>query len=219
MPILEDSPLQFDQRDDFNVKTMNLPALKRPTVPTVKRFTLEDYHRLSELGFFGEPDRVELIRGELVDMAAKGRSHEVCLTKLIRELLKLISDWATVRCQLPITLPSASEPEPDFTIVKNRPDDYLDAHPQPEEVLLVIEISGYSLSYDQETKLSLYAEYGIQNYWIFNLIESVLEIYGEPYQKLQGFGYRTKRVFLPNEAVALPHFSDLILELSRVFPQ
>ncbi len=105
MLILKDSPLQFDQRDDFNVTTMNLPALKRPNVPTVKRFTLEDYHRLGELGFFGEHDRVELIRGELFEMAAKGRPHEVCLTKLIRELLKLVSDRATIRCQSPITLP------------------------------------------------------------------------------------------------------------------
>ncbi len=219
MPILKDSPLQFDQRDDFDVKTMNLPTLKRPNVPTVKRFTLEDYHRLSELGFFGESDRVELIRGELVDMAAKGRLHEVCLTKLIRELPKLVSDRATIRCQSPIILPSTSEPEPDFTIVKNRPDDYLDSHPHAEEVLLVIEISDSSLSYDQETKLSLYAEYGVENYWIFNLIESVLETYSEPYQKLQGFSYRIKQVFLPDETIALPHFPDLILELSRVFPQ
>ena len=219
MLILKDSPLQFDQRDDFDVTTMNLPALKRPNVPTVRRFTLEDYYRLGELGFFKEHDRVELIRGELVDMAAKGRLHEVCLTKLIRELLKLVCDWATIRCQSPITLPSTSEPEPDFTIVKNRPDDYLASHPHPEDVLLVIEISDSSLSYDQETKLSLYAEYGIQNYWIFNLIESVLETYSEPYQKFQGFSYRIKRVFSPNEAIALPYFSDLILELSRVFPQ
>ena len=198
---------------------MNLPAIKRPNAPAVKRFTLEDYHYLEELGFFGESDRVELIRGELINMAAKGRSHEVCLTKLIRELFKLVSDRATIRCQSPITLPSASEPEPDFTIVKNRPDDYLDAHPDPDDVLLVIEISDSSLSYDQETKLSLYAECGIQTYWIFNLMESVLETYGEPYPKLQGFGYRAKRVLLPNESVALPHFADLILELSRVFPQ
>jgi Uma2 family endonuclease len=196
---------------------MNLSSNKRTSSPTVKRFTLEEYHRLGELGFFAESDRVELIRGELVTMAAKGTAHEVCLTKLIRELPKLLSDRATVRCQSPIIF-SNSEPEPDFTIVKNRADDYLKSHPKPEDVLLLVELSDSSLTYDQETKLSLYAEHNIQDYWIFNLLENVLETYSQPYQRLQGFGYQVKRVWLANERIALPHFSDLILDLAKTFP-
>ncbi|MGV0023653.1 Uma2 family endonuclease [Phormidesmis priestleyi] len=197
---------------------MNLPIAKSPSQPTVKRFTLDEYHRLSELGFFAETDRVELIRGELVYMAAKGTAHEACNRKLIRELPKLIGDRATLQDQSPITMPTDGEPEPDFAVVKNRDDDYVSTHPKPEDVLLLIEISDSSLSYDQETKLSLYAENKIQHYWIFNLLENVLETYSEPYQKLQGFGYRVKRVLLANEAVALPHFPDLILDLSKTFP-
>ncbi len=197
---------------------MNLSTGKRAQAPTIKRFTLEEYHRLSELGFLTEGDRIELIRGELVYMAAKGTAHEVCLTKLIRALPKLLSDQATVRCQSPILL-TGSEPEPDFTIVKNRSDDYLESHPNSADVWLLIEISDSSLTYDQETKLSLYAENNIQDYWIFNLLENILETYSEPYQKFQGdFGYQIKRVLLPNEAIALPHFPDLILDLSKTFP-
>ncbi len=195
-----------------------ISADKRVQVPTIKRFTVEEYHRLGELGFLAEGDRIELIRGELVYMAAKGTAHEVCLTKLIRELPRLLSDQATVRCQSPIIL-SKSEPEPDFTIVKNRSDDYLESHPNSADVWLLIEISDSSLTYDQETKLSLYAENNIQDYWIFNLLENVLETYSEPYQNWQGeFGYRLKRVVLPNEAIALSHFPDLILDLSKTFP-
>ncbi|KAM3096152.1 Uma2 family endonuclease [Phormidesmis sp. 146-35] len=196
---------------------MNLPITKSPSQPTVKRFTVDEYHRLSELGFFAEGDRIELIRGELVYMAAKGTSHEVCLTKLIRALPQLLSDRATVRCQSPIIL-SNSEPEPDFTIVTNRSDDYLESHPKPEDVLWLIELSDASLTYDQETKLNLYAEHNIQDYWIFNLLENVLETYREPYQKSQGFGYRVKRVLLPNEGLTLPYFPDLTLDLSKAFP-
>jgi Uma2 family endonuclease len=196
---------------------MNLPTTTSSSQPTVKRFTLDEYHRLGELGFFDQNDRIELIRGELVTMAAKGTSHEVCLTKLIRELPKLLSDRATVRCQSPIIL-SDSEPEPDFTIVKNRSDDYLDSHPSSEDILLLIEISDSSLTYDQETKLSLYAEHNIQDYWIFNLLENVLEIYSQPYQKPQGFGYRVRQVLLANEGTTLPHFPDLVLDLSKTFP-
>jgi Uma2 family endonuclease len=188
-------------------------------VPTLKRFTIEEYHRLTELGFFHEDDRIELIQGQLIHMAAKGTAHEACNRKLLRELPRLLGNRATLQNQSPITLPNDGEPEPDFAIVRNRPDDYLSAHPSPGDVLLVIEISDSSLTYDQETKLEMYAEDGIQDYWIFNLLDRVLEMYSEPYQKSASeFGYRLKRVALPNERVKLPQFSELELDLSIVFP-
>lgn len=185
----------------------------------LKRFTLDEYHRLAELGFLGEDDRVELIRGQIVEMTAKGTAHEVCITRLLRELPKLMSDRATLRCQSPIVLPPDNEPELDFTIVQNRADDYLSSHPQPVDILLVIEISDSSLSYDHEIKLPLYAEAGISDYWIFDLVENQLEVYSEPYQDLQyKFGYSTKRIVLPNKAIALPCFPNLVLDLVKVFP-
>ncbi|HEY9708445.1 MAG TPA: Uma2 family endonuclease, partial [Oculatellaceae cyanobacterium] len=147
-------------------------------------------------------------------------AHEVCITRLLRELPKLISDRATIRCQSPIVLPTHSEPEPDFTIVQNRDDDYLNSHPEPEDVLLVIEISDYSLSYDKEVKLPLYAEAGISDYWVFNLVDNQLEVYSEHYQDLQGkFGYSAKRIILPNKVVAVSCFPELSLDLSKVFPR
>ena len=188
-------------------------------VPTLKRFTIEEYHRLTESGFFQGDDRIELIQGQLIHMAAKGTAHSVCSTRLNRQLMKLLGDRATLRGQEPLTLPNDGEPEPDCAIVRNRADDYLLAHPSPEDVLLVIEISDSSLTYDQETKLKLYAEDGIQDYWIFNLVNMILEMYSEPYQKSESeFGYRMKRIALPDETVALPHFADLGLDLSIVFP-
>lgn len=187
---------------------------------TLKRFTPTEYHRLAELGFLSEDDRVELIHGQIVQMTAKGTAHEVCTTRLLRELPKLVGDRATLRSQSPIVLPPDSEPEPDFTIVQNRADDYLSFHPEPADVLLAIEVSDSSLNYDQEVKLPLYAEAGIFDYWIFNLAENHLEIYSEPYQNFQGkFGYGTKRIILPNQALALPCFPDLLLDLSKVFPR
>lgn len=190
-------------------------------VPTTfKRFTLGEYHRLAELGFLGEDDRVELIKGQIVEMAAKGTAHEVCLTRLLRELPKLLGNGATLRCQSPLVLLRDSEPEPDFTIVQNRADDYLSSHPEPADALLVIEISDSSLSYDQEVKLPLYAEASISDYWIFNLVENYLEVYSEPYQDLQDkFGYSVKRIILSNQVIALPCFPDLLINLSKVFPE
>lgn len=82
-------------------------------VATPKRFTIADYHRLIELGFFTETDPVELIRGELIERAAKGTPHTVCGSILCRQLDRLIGDRGVIRGQDPITLPSQSEPKPD----------------------------------------------------------------------------------------------------------
>ncbi len=189
------------------------------TLTTAKRFSLDEYHRLAELGFFHEDDRVELIRGEIIQMAAKGTPHTTCCSNLLEELAILVAGKAKVRCQDPIILPSSSEPEPDFVIVRLRTDNYLSAHPTPLDILLVIEIADSTLKYDQETKLPLYAEAGISDYWIFNLVKNHLETYSEPYQDSQGnFGYSVKRIVLPNQAIALPCFPDLSLDLSKIFP-
>jgi Uma2 family endonuclease len=185
----------------------------------IRRFTVEDYHWLTEKGFFAEDDRVELIRGQVVQMAAKGTAHETCGRRLLRELSKQLGDQATLQSQSPILLPNNSEPEPDFAIAQNREDDYLLSHPLPADVLLIIEISDSSLDYDRETKLPLYAEAGIYDYWIFNLQQNLLETYCEPYQSNDGeFGYRLKKIVLPNESIALPTFSDLVIDLVNIFP-
>ncbi len=190
------------------------------TLATVKRFTIAEYHRLTEWGFFADDDKVELIRGEIITMAAKGTPHSVCETRLYRQLFKLVGDEATLRSQQPIIIGDNTEPEPDVTVVKNRPDDYLQRHPLPEDVLLLIEVADSSLKYDQEIKLELYAENQISDYWIINLVENCLECYNEPYQTSAGkCGYRRKLIFLPNETVNLPCFTDLSLELLKVFPQ
>ena len=186
---------------------------------TTKRFTLDEYHRLGELGFFAPDERVELIRGEIILMPTKKTPHSVCNTLLWQELFRLIGDRAYLRVQEPIILPADSEPQPDVVIARNRSDNYLSSHPYPADVLLAIEISDSTLSFDQNTKLSLYAEDGISDYWIFNLVDNCLEMYSEPYQDRKGkFSYRLKRVALPNEVVAISGFPDISLELSKVFP-
>ena len=188
------------------------------TAVTAKRFSIAEYHRLGELGFFESDGRVELIRGEIIKMAAKGRLHSGCNTLLVEELIILLARRARVRVQEPIIL-SDSEPEPDVVIARNRSDNYFYSHPEIADILLVIEVSDSTLKYDQRTKLSLYAESGISDYWIFNLVDIQLEMHSEPYQKQTGsFDYRVKRVVLPNETVVIPCFPELSLDLSAVFP-
>ncbi|MBF2046000.1 MAG: Uma2 family endonuclease [Elainella sp. C42_A2020_010] len=193
-------------------------AIKPNQTPHPVRFTVQDYHRLMALGFLGEDDHIELIRGELIQMAAKGTAHETCITRLLRVLLPIIGDRATLRCQSPITLAFDGEPEPDFAIVQNRKDDYESAHPTSAETLLVIEVADSSLEYDRTVKLSLYAEASIPHYWLFNVIDRYLEAYGEPAEVVPGqFGYLTRRIVPGQEAVALPPFPQEKLALSSIF--
>jgi Uma2 family endonuclease len=186
--------------------------------PQPKRFTVEDYHHLVELGFLAKDDHIELIRGELIQMAAKGTAHETCMTRLLRVLPSLVGDRATLRCQSPITLSFDGEPEPDFSIVNNREDDYETAHPIPKETLLVIEISDSSLDYDRDVKLPLYAEGMIPHYWIFNLLDRCLEAYSEPYPITPNqFGYLNRRIVPAAGAIAFPPFPAKALSLQSIF--
>ncbi|MEG3860001.1 Uma2 family endonuclease [Microcoleus sp. herbarium12] len=188
------------------------------TFATAKKFSIAEYHRLAELGFFESDNRFELIRGEIIKMAAKGRLDSVCNSLLFGELYVLMARRACVRGQEPIILSDDSEPEPDVVIARNRSDNYVSSHPLAADILLVIEVSDSTLKYDRRTKLSLYAESGIADYWIFDLVDIQLEMHSEPYQKQRGgFDYRLKRVVLPNEVVVIPGFPELSLDLSAVF--
>ncbi|MEM8830959.1 MAG: Uma2 family endonuclease [Cyanobacteria bacterium P01_G01_bin.19] len=186
---------------------------------TRKKFTLAEYHQLVDLGFFTENDKIELIRGEIIEMAPKRTPHSVCNSTLFGELYRLLYDRANVRGQEPITLLNDSEPEPDVVIANKKEDNYLSAHPTAEDIILIIEISDSTLKYDREIKLPLYAEAGINNYWIVNLVERHLEVYTNSFSNDKGeFAYRNKSLILPNETINVPGFDDVSLELSTVFP-
>lgn len=185
---------------------------------TRRLFTLKEYEHLGEIGFFQPDERIELIRGELVKMASKGRAHSVCNTLLAEKFYRLIIGQAIIRVQDPIIIPPNSSPEPDIVIARLKEDKYLSSHPLPEDILLLIEVSDSTLKSDQTFKLDLYAEAGISNYWIFNLVDNHVEVYTEPYQENQNkFNYRSKRVYLPNEKIKIPEFNNLFLELTFVF--
>ncbi|WP_404785629.1 Uma2 family endonuclease [Altericista sp. CCNU0014] len=197
------------------------------TVATAKRFTIDEYHQLIQLGFLveggalrdGKHERIELIRGELMQMATKGIPHTFCTSRLCRLLDRLLEDRAVIRGQEPIALLPNSEPEPDVVIARGRDTDYLAHHPYSEDILLVVEVADSSLDYDRTTKLTLYAESGIANYWIVNLNAQQLERYSQPYPTAQGeFQYRSKQISLLDESVPIPGFADARLDLKQIFP-
>jgi Uma2 family endonuclease len=188
----------------------------------IRSLTSADYYQMIESGIIREGERVELILGQIFTMAAKGTRHTVSTTKLLKELLGLVADRAVVRCQDPITLPNNSEPEPDIAIVKLRSDDYINSHPSPADIILVIEVTDSTIKFDRETKAPLYAAAGISEYWIVNLIDDRLEIYRQP----EGNIYARIEIITPprgqslsgRESVILPQFPEISLNISDFFP-
>ena len=191
----------------------------RSDAPRPKRFSIEEYHRLLEIGFLNEGDRIELIRGDLVEMAAKGTKHIFCCQELSGILHLLIHRQAISRCQDPVVLASGSEPEPDFAIVRLSADRYRSRKPEAQDILLIIEVSDSSLDYDRAVKGSLYAEANIQNYWIFNVLDQQLEVYQSPFQNSKNeFEYGSKQVYQIHQTVDLPASLTGTIVLAEVLP-
>ncbi|MFL5539550.1 MAG: Uma2 family endonuclease, partial [Longimicrobiaceae bacterium] len=113
------------------------------------RFTVDEFHRMGEVGIFSEDDRVELINGEIVEMTPIGSQHAACVRKLDRWLQRLMGDEALVSAQLPILLGHDGEPIPDVTVLRPRSDGYSESHPTPADTLLVVEVADSSVMFDR----------------------------------------------------------------------
>ena len=149
-----------------------------PTVYERKRFTVEEYHRLGEVGLLHEDDRIELIDGELVEMAAIGIAHANAIVELDELANRTVRHVARISAQNPIHLGPRSEPQPDLALIRRRR--YSVTHPTPEDIFLVIEVSDSSLAYDRAIKLPLYAAAGIPETWIVDLNGLVIERHSGP---------------------------------------
>ncbi len=132
-------------------------------VPIQKRFvTVDEYHRMAEDGVFPPDARVELIRGEIVEMSPIGPAHSAAVRRFIRSFSARLSPYALVDAQNPVVLREQdSEPQPDVTLLRLQDDFYSTATPAPEDTLLMVEVAESSLSYDRKVKMHLYAEAGI----------------------------------------------------------
>ena len=181
------------------------------TAPTRRRFTLAEYHRMGEAGILGEDDRVELIEGEIVQMSPVGDRHVAFVINLTNLLAVRLAGHALVSAQNPVTLADDTEPQPDLTVVRRR--GFRERKPHPQDVLLVIEVADTSLAYDRTTKLRLYAEAGISEYWIVDCTAEVVEVYRNP----GGDRYLdVTRVTAP-ATLKLQAFPEVELTLAEIF--
>lgn len=151
------------------------------TVDATRRvFSVDEYHRMGEAGILTEDDRVELIEGEIVQMTPVGSRHAACVDRLNQLLGRALGQRAIIRIQSPIHLSDLSEPEPDLTLLVPREDFYAEAHPTPNEILLVVEVGDSSRSFDAETKAPLYARHGIPELWLVDLETAEVTVHREP---------------------------------------
>jgi len=183
----------------------------------IRRWRRVEYEKMITKGIFSPDDRLELLDGLLVVREPQGSGHATAVLLAQASLQRVFGRRYHVRPQLPVALDEMSEPEPDLVVVHGRPRDYRKAH--PARPVLVLEIAETSLAIDRQRKGRLYARAAINDYWILNLEDRVLEVYREPGRPpgARYEAYRSVRLLRPGAAVtplALPRarirVSDLL---------
>lgn len=160
-------------------------------------FTIEDYHRMGEVGIIPEDQRVELIHGEIIKMSPINSPHAGTVKSLIRMIVARLGNQFTLSIQDPLTIHPNSEPEPDLALLVNHKDNYTSVHPTPSDVVLLIEVADTSLQKDREIKLPLYASAGIKEVWIVNLEDRQIEISTSPTSN----SYSNLHIYHPGDTI------------------
>jgi hypothetical protein len=180
---------------------------------TRRRFTVDEYHRMAEAGILSEDSRVELLDGEIVEMAPIGGRHAAT----VRRLNTLFAPAAAagvviVDVQDPIRLGSYSEPQPDIMLLPRRPDLLAPSIPGPGDALLVVEVVDSTAAYDRTVKLPLYAQAGVAVVWLVDLQKNVVEVYESP----EDDAYQNVRVARAGDTLPIRGVPDLSISVEAV---
>jgi Uma2 family endonuclease len=181
--------------------------------PRRHRFTVDDYYRLAEAGALPPDARVELIEGEIIDMAPMGSRHASSVSMLDYLLKHAAGDRALVRVRLPVRLDETSEPHPDVALVKPRTNHYRASHPTPADTLLVIEVSDSTLRDDLDVKAPLYAAHGVPEVWVLDVEAGELHVF----RALVAGKYTDVSVLKQPGMLAPEGRPDLQIDLSELF--
>ena len=169
-----------------------VPASK---APAAKLWTVEEFHRLGELGIF-EGRRAMLIHGSILEEGPMNPPHAIASTKTEDLIRDLFGRGYHVRVQKPMVFGLSIDPEPDVAVVRGRPADYTS---HPTTAALIVEVSDTSLKYDTTEKAMLYATAGIPEYWVLDLNARQLHVYRAPVD-----GAYTTTFAVPTEGTVVP---------------
>lgn len=173
---------------------------------------INEWQRLGEANIFPPDSRLELVEGEILEMAPIGSNHAGHVKRLNNILSALAFGKAILSIQDPLQLGDLSEPEPDFMLLKPNDDCYCSRHPNADDVLLLIEVADSSLSFDQNQKLRLYARYHIPEYWLMNLNDNCVEVYRQPHDDYYG----EKTTFRVGDSVTLSQLPQLTIDIADI---
>jgi Uma2 family endonuclease len=184
------------------------------TVQTLRwQFTVADFARMLEVGIFAEDDRVELIDGEVRAMSPIGPRHAAIVKRLNTLMSRQIADRAILSVQDPIQLTDYTEPQPDLAVLRLREDFYVQAHPVPADVLVVVEVAETSLEYDREEKVPRYAQVRIPEVWLLDVERETVTQYTQP----DGTRYGAEHALQRGQILVSVTVSDLRLALDDIF--
>jgi Uma2 family endonuclease len=173
-----------------------------PLPRSLYRLSLEKYEAMVKSGLFTKRDRLELVEGILVAKMTQHPPH-AAVCEMIRDALnrKLPSGWH-VRGEKPLRIPTReSLPEPDLVVARGVVRDYLERHPEPADVALVVEVADSSLHDDRNVMSRVYGGGEVALYWIVNLIEKQVEVYSRPSGPSEPIGYRHCEVYRPDQEI------------------
>jgi Uma2 family endonuclease len=177
------------------------------------RVTVSEWHKMGKYNIFPPNARMELIEGEIIDMAPIGPSHASCVRNLIELLSIQKGKAALLDVQNPILLSNSSEPEPDLTLLRPMAHIYRQRHPIPEEIFLLIEISESTIHYDRDQKIPLYAKEGIVECWLVDLNEFQVEVYQNPTAN----GYTSQQIFESGQVLIPKQLSHIKIPITEIF--
>lgn len=173
----------------------------------LRSFTVKEYDSLIETGFFTENDRIELLNGVIIEKMPKGTKHAFFNDLIAARFMKFLGEKVYVRNQNPIWLDEISEPEPDIVLAEPPLDNYLDKHPTPAEIYLILEVSDATLSFDRNAKSLAYARAGIRQYLLLNVNDQTIEDYREP----SADGFQSKQTHRREQSFNLVAFPEILL--------
>ncbi len=182
--------------------------------PKNRLWTVEEYHYLTKIGVLHPTEKLELLEGQIISMAAKGTSHTVATRRTAKLLQNLLNNQAAIYTQDPITLNDYSEPEPDIILVIPDPLDYFENHPKPSDIHLIIEVADSSLDYDLTIKSQAYAKSNIKDYWVLDVNERQLHIFREATPE----GYKNCLILTEEKEINLLKFPDIYLSIQYMLP-
>lgn len=174
-----------------------------------RRLSVREFDAMFSAGILTEGEKVELVVGIIVQKKGTGSVHDYILGHLLTLLTFAVGKRHTIRGQSPIVIPEDSKPEPDIWISKMGPDAHYGETANAKDIALVVEVADSSIDYDRGTKLGLYAEAGIPEYWIVDLKERLLECYTAPAPERKA--YDTKHTYRDGQTFSHALVGEIVL--------